>query len=195
MIKATDISRMCKVVEACFGSSPKSSRHFEALSDSIHTRTGILLSPTTLKRLWGYLDENVNPRLHTLDTLCRYAGWNGWHDFTENQHNYIESGPIDRPRLDVCRELKPGNTIILTWKPERVCEVKFLGENRFEVISCKGTRLQPGDSFRCTSIIADEPLYLDHLTRSGADLGVYVCGRNTGIRFTVIDSGKGQKWT
>lgn len=195
MIKATDISRMCKVVEACFGSSPKSSRHFEALSDSIHTRTGILLSPTTLKRLWGYLDENVNPRLHTLDTLCRYAGWNGWHDFTDNQHNYIESGPIDRPRLDVCRELKPGNTIILTWKPERVCEVKFLGENRFEVISCKGTRLQPGDSFRCTSIIADEPLYLDHLTRSGADLGVYVCGRNTGIRFTVIDSGKGQKWT
>lgn len=191
----TDISRMRKAVEACFGSSLKSSRHFEALSDSIHERTGILLSPTTLKRVWGYLDENVNPRLHTLDTLCRYAGWNGWHDFTDNQHDDIESGPIDRPRLDVRRELKPGDAVVLTWKPERVCEVKFLGDDRFVVNSSKGTRLQPGDCFRCTSIIAGEPLYLDHLTRSGADLGVYVCGRNTGICFSVVDSGKGQKWT
>lgn len=40
----TDISRMRKAVEACFGSSLKSSRHFEALSDSIHERTGIFFA-------------------------------------------------------------------------------------------------------------------------------------------------------
>lgn len=71
----TEIHYLIRRVETSFGKAVVTARHFDELRESINVRTGVLLSATTLKRLWGYLDEPVEPRQHTLDVLCRYAGW------------------------------------------------------------------------------------------------------------------------
>ncbi len=48
---------------------------FEWLSEKIFERTSERLSPTTLKRLFGYLNECVKPRNVTLDILARFVGY------------------------------------------------------------------------------------------------------------------------
>ncbi len=79
------INHLRRLVEESFGSEVKSPKGFIQLSESIFGRTGVLMSPTTLKRIWGYLSEPVTPRQSTLDTLARYLGWNNWSEFQQNE--------------------------------------------------------------------------------------------------------------
>ncbi|TWV93279.1 hypothetical protein [Chitinophaga pinensis] len=51
---------------------------FEKLSESIQEATGVVLSVTTLKRLWGKLSYTNTPATTTLNTLARYAGFDDW---------------------------------------------------------------------------------------------------------------------
>lgn len=51
---------------------------FEKLSESIQEVTGVVLSVTTLKRLWGKLSYTNTPATTTLNTLARYAGFEDW---------------------------------------------------------------------------------------------------------------------
>ena len=61
-------------VERMMGRQLKESRDFEELSDLIISHTHERLSPTTLKRLWGYLkNEEVETRPHTMDVLARWV--------------------------------------------------------------------------------------------------------------------------
>ncbi len=54
---------------------------FEKLSIEIQTATGILLSVTTLKRLWGRLKYTSIPTTTTLNTLANFAGYFDWREF------------------------------------------------------------------------------------------------------------------
>ncbi|WP_024770128.1 hypothetical protein [Aquimarina macrocephali] len=54
---------------------------FIELSESIQQNTGILLSPTTLKRVWGKVNYKSAPSISTLNTLSQFAGYANWRDF------------------------------------------------------------------------------------------------------------------
>ena len=54
---------------------------FIELSDLIQSKTGVLLSPTTLKRVWGRVNYESSPSISTLNTLAQFAGYNNWRDF------------------------------------------------------------------------------------------------------------------
>lgn len=54
---------------------------FEKLSDAIHESTGVRLSITTLKRLWGRLKYDSAPTLTTLNALAQFAGYTDWRTF------------------------------------------------------------------------------------------------------------------
>lgn len=177
------IEKLLSHVEKTFGNSIRTPKQFESLRESIMQHTGVLLSATTLKRLWGYLDEQVAPRESTLDILASYAGWSSWKDFADGIVPEIESGTVANMRINVRKDLEKGDTIRLLWHPGRICDVEYLGDMEFKVTYAENTRLQPGDRFFCPLIITGEPLYLDNLRRNGLELGVYVCGRRSGISF------------
>ena len=68
--------------ERAFGRKLKEARDFEELSHLLLSHTRERLSPTTLKRLWGYLkNEEVQTRPHTLDVLARFVDYKGYEDF------------------------------------------------------------------------------------------------------------------
>lgn len=182
-----DIARLCRTVEETFGSRVATPKQFEALRLSILDRTGVLFSATTLKRLWGYLNENVAPRRSTLDTLAAYAGWIDMNRLLSGIRPDIESGIVAAARIDVAKDLVKGDRIRFMWPPDRVCEVTYMGNARFEVTRSEGTRLQPGDTFVCHLAVAGEPLYLDSLTHNGMKGATYVCGRRSGITFAFPD--------
>lgn len=178
-----DIRLLCREVERTFGHSSLTPRLFDALSRSIMQHTGILLSPTTLKRIWGYIDEGVTPRQSTLDVLALYAGWQSFSHLIGGSASDRESG-VTTAGIDVARDLTPGDSLRLFWNPGRMCEIVYLGGSRFRVAASIATRLQPGDTFSCHLIISGEPLYLDTLTCSdGTVCSAYICGRKSGIRF------------
>lgn len=56
---------------------------FEKLSEEIQTTTGVILSVTTLKRLWGRLKYGNTPTTTTLNTLAKFAGYNDWQNFKQ----------------------------------------------------------------------------------------------------------------
>lgn len=179
-------SRLCREVEAAAHLPVTTPKEFEALSESIHRRTGVLLSPTTLKRLWGYLDEPVTPRTSTLDTLARFCGWRDYGHFLTGDRPDIESGNVGSKVIRAGEDIRPGGRVRLFWNPSRVCEIEYRGNLDWEVVEASGTRLSPGDRFRCPLIVAGEPLYLDGLIKDGNRRGVYVCGSKTGITFEII---------
>lgn len=78
------IQRCLQLVERRFDRGPGSewsSYDFEKLSDAIQEATGVVLSITTLKRLWGKLSYTNTPAVTTLNTLARYAGYEDWGTF------------------------------------------------------------------------------------------------------------------
>lgn len=59
---------------------------FEKLSDAISEATGITLSISTLKRVWGKVAYRNVPALNTLNTLARFAGFEDWRSLKQNHH-------------------------------------------------------------------------------------------------------------
>ena len=82
-------------VERITGHQLRVSRDFEELSHLLLLRTHEWLSPTTLKRFWGYLsNEKVETRPHTLDVLARFVGYKGYDDFCSHadSSDEVQSG-------------------------------------------------------------------------------------------------------
>ncbi len=63
-------------------------RDYELLIEKIFTKTGVLLSLSTVRRIWNDDFKNI-PHKSTLDALAEYAGFLNWQDFIES-HNQTE---------------------------------------------------------------------------------------------------------
>lgn len=73
---------------------------FNELSDLIEQKTHVLLSPTTLKRVWGKVTYDNSPSISTLNTLALFAGYNNWRDFKTSglSHERPDKKVINRPK-------------------------------------------------------------------------------------------------
>ncbi|MFI3287884.1 MAG: hypothetical protein R3Y61_05330 [Rikenellaceae bacterium] len=56
---------------------------FEALSTVIEHQTSERISASTLKRMWGYVNDRHSPRRYTLDVLSKYIGARDFGEFCE----------------------------------------------------------------------------------------------------------------
>ena len=182
------IKNLCKKVEETAAMAVVKSKDFERLAIKIFDRTGTLLSPTTLKRIWGYLKESTVTRKSTLDLLAQYCGWHNFDEFITGYSPEIESGYVDTEVLNARTDLKKGCIVKLMWNPARICIVKYLGDCKWKIMKSESTHLKPGDTFRSSVFMSGEPLYLEDLVHEGVSSGIYVCGRRNGIRFAVIDN-------
>src|SRR5689334_14023175 len=78
---------------------------FTELSEKILETTGVGLSTTTLKRLFGKVQYNNLPSSSTLNALARYLGYDSWMHFKAQQHipptplGVLMSKEKDRARL------------------------------------------------------------------------------------------------
>ncbi|WP_299555784.1 hypothetical protein [Seonamhaeicola sp.] len=61
---------------------------FNELSETIQQKTRVLLSPTTLKRIWGKVSYKGNPSISTLNTLSQFIDYQNWRDF-KNAHSKV----------------------------------------------------------------------------------------------------------
>ena len=113
-------SRLCAEVEAAIGRKLATPKDFDLLRNQIFSRLHIFISATTLKRIWGYLPDDVSPRRSTLDILARYLGYIDYDTFATGvtaTDDELSSNPIMSRRIDVEEQLDPGDRIRLTWQP------------------------------------------------------------------------------
>lgn len=79
------IKLLCMQIEAVVGRTMRTPRDYEFLSECIFDKLHQTISPTTLKRIWGYLPESVTPRLSTLNLLAQFLDISSWDAFCEQQ--------------------------------------------------------------------------------------------------------------
>lgn len=179
------ITKICKDIETALKRKIQTPKDFDFLRECIYARLHVVVSSTTLKRVWGYLTDGGQPREHTLSVLAKFLGYNDWDDY---QHNSVsaqqqQSNPVMGRKLNVPENLKCGDRLRLMWQPGRVCNVEYLGQLVFRVIGSENTRLKTGDTFQCSLIIEGEPLYIDQLVQGDRPPIAYVCGKQTGVMF------------
>ncbi len=174
-------------IENALNRQMQTPKDFEFLRERIYARLHVLVSRTTLMRIWGYIEKDVQPRVSTLNILSQFLGYKDWGSFQENAKlpKEQQSSPIMSRKLSVS-ELKRGDLLRLIWQPERICDIEYLGELNFRVVASEKTRLHAGDTFQCSLIVEGEPLYIDNLKQGDSIPTAYVCGKKSGVYFDVL---------
>lgn len=187
---------LCMEVEKALGKQLCTPKDFDLLRKSIYDRLHIFISTTTLKRVWGYLHDDVQTRQGTYDILAKFIGYRDYKDYTDNHITYkeeIQSSPVISRKLNVAEELTLGDKLRIIWQPGRICEVTYQGNLTFSVSASQNTRIKEGDTFECSLLIEGEPLYIDNLRQGNRPPIAYVCGKKSGILFERITENKGKK--
>lgn len=183
-----ELELLKEAVKSKFGKEPKCPSEFDMLSSAIWKECHISISSTTLKRLWGYIEADRTPSHYTLNALCSYTGTRNWDNFLASMNTTCRtpSGFLSGNVL-YSKDLKSGDIVDARWSPQRHCQFKYLGDNRFIVILSENAKLHVGDNFTCCVFHEEQPLYLDCVLHSGQNL-LYVAGQDNGVLYRVFPS-------
>ena len=92
---SNDINGLRNTIEKTIGRKMQTPKDFDVLSESIFEKTHQSISSTTLKRLWGYLQEPSIPRSSTLNLLAQYAGFDNWDAYCKEEKTPLETTPTE----------------------------------------------------------------------------------------------------
>lgn len=182
-----ELRHTVEYVTGCKMCTPK---NFNLLSVRIYDRTHVSLSPSTLKRFWGYAtkDESSNGmrRKSTFDVLSRYAGFADWDAFCQRdqQPDAKDASNLFFGHKQITADsMQPGDTLIVIWKPNRRITLRYVGNSMWMVVDSKNSKLSVGDTFKCHIFIEHQPLVLSDLIHDNLPPCGYICGKNGGINF------------
>ena len=155
---------------------------FEFLTGVVWERLHEHISPTTLKRLWGYIDGADTTRRSTLCLLSRFLGYEDWEAYMAALTNRtdVESEVFAGEGLSI-NDLRAGDKIEVTWLPNRRCVFQYEGDAHFLVTEAENAKLQVGDRFETACFILGKPLYIDRLVRGDEPPTAYVAGAKNGL--------------
>lgn len=191
-MKNTDelfIEKLKEYAENVAGFKMCTPKDFENLAQNVFNETGSLLSPTTLKRLWGYLreKEQQNPRLSTLNILAKYIGYVDYATFCKFQEK--ESECVSDFLTNNCLQAKSllkGDKVKLFWEPDRCVTVQYIGLCMFKVLESRNSKLSVDDVFICERIVENQPLMLSNLIHENGDPVNYICGKRAGVKYQLV---------
>ena len=171
-------------IEASIKRKIETPADFDFLRGIIWERTHEQISTSTLKRLWGYVDGVDNARNSTLNVLSKALGYENWDAFILK----LKSENMDNSDLVMSEsvssgDLKIGDMLMIAWQPNRVCRLKYLGDNQFEVMESQNSKLKVGDTFRCGLFILGEPVYINDLRQNNGtgEPKLFVIGNKSGL--------------
>ena len=180
------IASLRKRVEGALGFVPSTHIHFVEMMDIIEKRLKEHVSETTLERVWGYSTRGYDSvSMRTLTVLSKLVGCEDWNAFCRTLHeaDHAES-EIFKAEAICSSQLSVGARLRIAWMPDRVCEIRYLGDNRFVAERTENSSIQPGDSFSCLVFQKGRELYMDHFCRSGetpTENARYVVGQRNGL--------------
>lgn len=181
-----EIHELKKQLEGQLKRKMKTPNDFIFLSGVIWDRTHETISSTTLKRLWGYIDGADETRSSTLDILSKLLGYQDWDDFLTHMDKSSGSNPVISFHIGI-DGLKTGDRVYVSWKPDRRCTFRYLGDAKFVVEQAENSKLKAGDTFSATLFILHEPLYLNNLLQNNNQPVPFVVGNRNDLCELEID--------
>jgi len=173
--------------EQVFGQALRYPGDYEALAEVIFDKTRERVSVNTLKRLFGFIGPEVEPRQSTLDILARYLGEADWAAFQARLSGKGNSDFEQDPRNVDAAALAAGARVSFRYHPDRKVAMKHLGAGRFRVTASEHSKLRAGDIVTVRSFCPGYPLSADSVVRDGVDLGPFVAGKVAGLTDLHID--------
>ena len=155
---------------------------FEFLVGVIWERMHENISPTTLKRLWGYIDGAETTRRSTLCLLSRFLGYEDWEAYMTALaiRTDVESVDFQGEGLH-STDLKVGDLVEVTWLPNRRCVFRYEGDVHYVVVEARNSKLRANDRFETACFIIGKPLYVDRLIRGNEPPTSYAAGTKNGL--------------
>lgn len=185
------IAALRREVETRLGYPLQTHVHFVALTECIEEALREHISPTTLERVWGYSTRHYDTVSHrTLDVLARYVAKGSWDDYCNRlrEESGSESDFFTEGILAVST-LAVGSRLRLGWQPDRICEVRYMGNHRFIVERVENGSLRAGDTFSCLQLQLGKVMYMDCFEREGEPSSTnqrYAVGRDNGLTLLEI---------
>jgi len=183
----TDIPEIASLKEEItkkIGFTLKTHADFEKLTTLIeNSALRYHISTTTLERLWKYSTrsyDNVSER--TLDMLCQFLGDSDWRGFL----NRLKISAQKESELFVGKtiyssKLRVGTRLKIGWMPNRICVIRYLGDNKFIAEHTENATIQPGDTFTCAQFQEGKLLCMDNFTHAVDEETSYIVGKTHGL--------------
>ena len=139
-------------------------------------------SISTMKRLWGYVPIASSRSTTTLNLLSRFLGYRDWPDYIETlmRGNRIESSFLSSNTI-LASKLVPGDIVDCEWNPGRHVSMKYLGNNRFQVLTAEMSKLKEGFTLTAMIFSKGNPLFATEVMDGENNLGSYVGGKESGL--------------
>lgn len=178
-----EIVALKQTIEQRFKRTLETRTDFAMLVLDIEKCTHNHLSENTLRRLWGRINGYNTVFTRTLDVLSNYVGYAHFQEFcqTFKKEDYRESHIIQQSESISIEQLTPGDRIRIGWLPDRICIVEFIGGRTFKAIECRNSTLQSGDTFECSVMLKNYPLFVENLVHGGEHCMRYSIGIDNGL--------------
>ena len=178
------LAALVRITNENLGYQPTTPTGFNDLSRQIQQITGNSLSPSSIKRIWGYIPYKGNFATTTLDILARYNGMRDWESFKkklkEDPASDDESGFHDNTITDTSK-YRPGDKIELSWNDGKVCELECVGQMRFRVLRSENIKLKTSDTVTLHTLCIGQPVYISDIIRGDIHYTAYVGAKKGGL--------------
>ena len=152
----------------------------EYLSLDIESKTGVHIGATTLKRLVGFAQDDRVPHTSTLDAIARYLGYAHWDELSQiEDKGNSDFGVTDEEVRSA--NLKPDVCVEITYMPDRIVKMQYLGNGRYRVEESANSKLQEDDEVEILNFVLHHPLLVLNVWRRGEPLGQFTAGRVSGL--------------
>ena len=167
-------------IELKLGRNIRYHSDLECLCIEIENETKQKVSLNTLKRLFGFISGVSEPRLYTLDTIALYLGFTNWDVYLLSLDQSGNSGFNSLQEIRI--ESLPVSSIVeFGYDPDRIVQLKFNGQNQFNVILAKNSKLQENDLVEITHFVLNYPLVILNVLRDGKCMGRFTAGKVGGL--------------
>ena len=179
-----------KCVELRFGKALTVHNDFVMLVENIEKCLHEHISETTLERVWNYSTRgNSTVSLRTLDVLSKYCKECSWLDFCKllDSEKGVESELFNIESVNISN-LSIGQRIRIGWLPNRLCIIRYLGNNRFIAEHCENSSMKEGATFSCLQLSLGKEAFLTDFKQKDSDVSgkSYAIGLRNGLTTLVL---------
>ena len=115
-----EIIELLNAVEKKYGHHLRTTTDFDEFSLHLKSKYNYIVSTSTLKRLWGYVNDTHKPRTQTLDLLCRYIGFDFFSDFCYHlKTSTVYNSSFFSTKQIQTKDLQVGDHVEIGWAPNR----------------------------------------------------------------------------
>ncbi len=153
----------------------------EALSMAIYEATGETLSTTTLKRLFGFVKGPKSLRSSSLDIIANYLGYADYDLLLKEIGKNTDISDFSNVESNESVNIKVGTVVRISYQPNRVLILRYLGDNKYVVTEARGSKLQKDDVLMISGFYIGFELLISDVVRNGLHLGSYRAAKQGGL--------------